>query len=231
MPLKLIHLTRSIVSSDIFKISCSQNLCNFVPSGRQILDRKFSTTLTRTYSSNKNTDNMRFIQFQRNQNSNTLLGVISNDGSKFVDISSVYPSDMIEFIKANVPISDIEKQIESLKWEEVRSVKLLAPVRNPEKIVCIGLNYLGHCLEQNKEPPSEPMFFSKFASTITGPTDDVIHHDITTVSIFEKKKVISFVYGLSFDFMSTPSDSAKNYHFDNFNFLSFAQIKFHFLRY
>lgn len=128
---------------------------------------------------------MRFIQFQRNQNSKSGLGVISTDGSKFVDITSAYPSDMIEFIKTNVPKSDIEKTIESLKWEEIGGVKLLAPVTNPEKIVCIGLNYLGHCLEQNKEPPAEPMFFSKFASTLTGPTGDVIHHDITTVSVSE----------------------------------------------
>lgn len=126
---------------------------------------------------------MRFIQFERNQNSQSGLGVLSADGSKFVDLSTVYPSNMIDFIKANVPLADIEKRIKTLTWEQIGGVKLLAPVTNPEKIVCIGLNYLGHCLEQNKEPPSEPMFFSKFASTITGPTGDVVHHDITTVSV------------------------------------------------
>lgn len=129
---------------------------------------------------------MRFIQFQRNQNNTPGLGVISTDGSKFVDMSGTYPTDMIEFIKLNVPISDVETKIESLKWEDVNDIKILAPVSNPEKIVCIGLNYLGHCLEQNKEPPSEPMFFSKFASTLTGPTGDVVHHDITTVSALIK---------------------------------------------
>lgn len=186
MPLKLIHLTRSIVSCDIFKISCSQSLCN-LSSGSQFLSRKLSSpscaTFARTFSNSNIPNNMRFIQFQRNQNSKSGLGVISNDGTKFVDLSDAYPSSMIEFIQANVPLSELEKRIESLKWEQIGGVKLLAPVSNPEKIVCIGLNYLGHCLEQNKEPPSEPMFFSKFASTITGPTGDVILHDITTVSV------------------------------------------------
>jgi len=74
----------------------------------------------------------------------------------------------------------LRKKIESLKWEDVKDIKILAPVSKPEKIVCIGFNYLKHCVELKKEPPSEPLFFSKFASTLTGPTGDVIHHDITT---------------------------------------------------
>jgi len=124
---------------------------------------------------------MRFIQFQRNENNIFGLGVISPDSLKFVEISNTYStSDMIEFIKLNVPLSDIEKQIESLKWEDVNNVKLLAPVSKPEKIVCIGFNYLAHCLELHREPPTEPTFFSKFATTLTGPTGDVILHDITT---------------------------------------------------
>lgn len=126
---------------------------------------------------------MRFIQFLRNLNNQSSLGVISTDGLKFVDISNAYSSDMIEFIKSNVPLSDIEKKIETLKWEDVNNIKILAPVSNPEKIVCIGFNYLEHCVEEKRERPSEPVFFSKFASTLTGPTGDVIHHDITTVSV------------------------------------------------
>lgn len=189
MTLKLINLTRSVVSCDIFRISCSQNLCNLQSKSKFLNrhpNRLSCATFTRQFSNSKTTNSMRFIQFQRNQNGKSDLGVISTDGSKFVDLSSAYPSDMIEFIKTNVPISDIAKTIESLKWEEVSGVKLVAPVCNPEKIICIGLNYLGHCLEQNKEPPAEPMFFSKFASTITGPTGDVVHHDITTVSVVFK---------------------------------------------
>lgn len=189
MPLKLLNLTRSIVSCDIFRISCSQNLCNFVPYKTNFLSRNKlinRTSFVKTFSTTKLNNNMRFIQFQRNQNNQSGLGVISTDGLKFVDISDAYSTDLIQLIKANVPLSEIEKKIESLKWEDANDIKILAPVSKPEKIVCIGLNYLGHCLEQNKEPPSEPMFFSKFASTLTGPTGDVIHHDITTVSASNK---------------------------------------------
>lgn len=129
---------------------------------------------------------MRFIQFQRKDNQSTRLGVLSEDGNSLVDLSTLsdYPSDMIEFIKSNVPLSEIEAKVKSAKWEAIGDdVLLLAPVTQPEKIVCIGLNYLGHCHEQNKEAPKEPMFFSKFNSTLTGPTGDVILHKISTVRL------------------------------------------------
>ena len=39
----------------------------------------------------------------------------------------------------------------------LESVKLLAPVPQPEKIICVGLNYADHARETGKEPPPEPV--------------------------------------------------------------------------
>ena len=61
----------------------------------------------------------------------------------------------------------------------IDTVKLLPPVTNPQKILCIGLNYRGHCEEQNKTVPTEPMFFSKYASALVGPTDNIVAHKIS----------------------------------------------------
>lgn len=55
----------------------------------------------------------------------------------------------------------------------VDETKLLAPLPDPSKIICIGLNYLDHCEEQNKPRPERPMLFAKFANTIAGPSDNV----------------------------------------------------------
>lgn len=43
------------------------------------------------------------------------------------------------------------------------------------QVICVGLNYKGHCDEQNRPYPVEPFFFSKFPSTIIGPNDAVKH--------------------------------------------------------
>uniref|UniRef100_A0A8C0B4W5 Fumarylacetoacetate hydrolase domain containing 2A n=1 Tax=Buteo japonicus TaxID=224669 RepID=A0A8C0B4W5_9AVES len=55
------------------------------------------------------------------------------------------------------------------------TVRLLAPVGDPEKVICVGLNYRDHCLEQNVKIPKEPIIFNKFPSTIIGPFDDIVH--------------------------------------------------------
>ena len=51
---------------------------------------------------------------------------------------------------------------------------LRAPIYNPEKVVCIGMNYVDHCTEQNIPVPEEPVIFSKFGSAITEPNGDVV---------------------------------------------------------
>jgi 2-keto-4-pentenoate hydratase/2-oxohepta-3-ene-1,7-dioic acid hydratase in catechol pathway len=51
----------------------------------------------------------------------------------------------------------------------VADVTLLPPVTRPGKIVCIGLNYLGHAEEQGVEPPQTPTFFAKFANALAPP--------------------------------------------------------------
>jgi 2-keto-4-pentenoate hydratase/2-oxohepta-3-ene-1,7-dioic acid hydratase in catechol pathway len=48
------------------------------------------------------------------------------------------------------------------------SVRLLAPVE-PSKIVCVGLNYKDHALEQNKPLPPEPLIFIKPSTSVIGP--------------------------------------------------------------
>lgn len=54
------------------------------------------------------------------------------------------------------------------------SIQLVAPLPSPSKIVAVGLNYLDHCREQNVEPPTQPLIFSKFPSALIGPADPII---------------------------------------------------------
>lgn len=52
-------------------------------------------------------------------------------------------------------------------------VTLLPPIRNPGKIVCIGLNYRSHAAEAGLEAPETPTFFAKFANALAGPGAEV----------------------------------------------------------
>ncbi len=54
------------------------------------------------------------------------------------------------------------------------SVRLLAPILQPQKIFGIGLNYADHAREQGKEPPAEPVIFAKFPTAVRGPGDAIV---------------------------------------------------------
>ena len=56
----------------------------------------------------------------------------------------------------------------------LKEVWVRPPVANPQKIVCIGLNYQDHCQEQGIELPKVLMTFPKFADSIIGPDDPII---------------------------------------------------------
>lgn len=59
-------------------------------------------------------------------------------------------------------------------------VHLGPPLPNPEKVICMGLNYLDHVREQEGrlhksiEPPKNPIIFAKFPSALTGPYDPIL---------------------------------------------------------
>ena len=48
------------------------------------------------------------------------------------------------------------------------AVRLLPPIGDPTKIICIGLNYGAHAAEGGLEPPERPTFFAKFRNSLTG---------------------------------------------------------------
>jgi 2-keto-4-pentenoate hydratase/2-oxohepta-3-ene-1,7-dioic acid hydratase in catechol pathway len=55
----------------------------------------------------------------------------------------------------------------------LEEVRLLPPVTDPEKIVCIGLNYRSHAEEAGIEPPETPTFFAKFRNALAPPDAEV----------------------------------------------------------
>ena len=46
------------------------------------------------------------------------------------------------------------------------SREILPPIPNPDKIVCIGLNYRSHAAEAGLEPPASPAIFGKYRNAL-----------------------------------------------------------------
>jgi acylpyruvate hydrolase len=53
-------------------------------------------------------------------------------------------------------------------------VTLHAPVPDPQKIICLGLNYRDHAEETGQEIPAAPMWFAKFANSLIGSGQDIV---------------------------------------------------------
>jgi len=53
-------------------------------------------------------------------------------------------------------------------------VTLLAPVGDPQKVICIGQNYKDHCEEQNQPLPERAIIFAKFPTSINDPDAPIV---------------------------------------------------------
>jgi 2-keto-4-pentenoate hydratase/2-oxohepta-3-ene-1,7-dioic acid hydratase in catechol pathway len=57
--------------------------------------------------------------------------------------------------------------------DPIPAPELLSPITDPEKIVCIGLNYRSHAAEAGIDPPADPTFFAKFRNALASPGSTV----------------------------------------------------------
>jgi acylpyruvate hydrolase len=57
---------------------------------------------------------------------------------------------------------------------QAASLELGPPVPDPDKIICIGVNYADHASETGLTRTEIPLFFAKFRNSLTGPTSPIL---------------------------------------------------------
>ncbi|XP_057688023.1 fumarylacetoacetate hydrolase domain-containing protein 2A [Corythoichthys intestinalis] len=122
---------------------------------------------------------MRLVQFHRLNDGGVRVGVEQGEGLDVVDLKAFDPSvpcTMKELLEmGDEGLERARRAVSSGQCVLKRSdVRLLSPILSPEKLVCVGLNYRDHCLEQNAPIPKEPIIFNKFPNAITGPFHDIV---------------------------------------------------------
>lgn len=75
----------------------------------------------------------------------------------------------------------------------VGGITLEAPIPDPDKIICIGLNYRAHAEEFDLEIPAAPTVFAKFRNALVGNGANVELPDASTKVDFEAE--VAFVIG------------------------------------
>jgi 2-keto-4-pentenoate hydratase/2-oxohepta-3-ene-1,7-dioic acid hydratase in catechol pathway len=96
-------------------------------------------------------------------------------GNEVFSLSSTGFKSVLEIIEGGPDALRIVKTaIETAAAFPLTSVKLLAPIPRPQKIICIGLNYRDHAIESKLEIPTIPVVFSKYASSTIGVDEAII---------------------------------------------------------
>jgi 2-keto-4-pentenoate hydratase/2-oxohepta-3-ene-1,7-dioic acid hydratase in catechol pathway len=73
---------------------------------------------------------------------------------------------------------------------QATEAKLHAPIHDPQKIVCVGLNYRDHAVESKMAIPREPVLFSKFPSALVGHGEPIVAPKVSTKVDYEAELVI-----------------------------------------
>ncbi|KAM6040582.1 oxaloacetate tautomerase Fahd2a, mitochondrial-like [Chlamydotis macqueenii] len=123
---------------------------------------------------------MRLVRFRGVAGGEPRLGLEAAAGGELVDLTAAEPAlprSMRAFLESGPDgLAAAKRALDSGRHRLPReSARILAPVGDPEKIICVGLNYRDHCLEQGARVPGQPVIFSKFPSAIAGPFDDIVH--------------------------------------------------------
>ena len=117
---------------------------------------------------------MQLVTFQ--QNGSAKPGAILGD--KIIGLQGAGFPTMLHLIRGgSEALQRLEMWLTNPPKDEVvplAKARLLAPLSNPPKIICVGLNYRDHALECNAEIPKVPTLFSKYATSIIGPEDAIV---------------------------------------------------------
>ncbi|MFE4352946.1 fumarylacetoacetate hydrolase family protein [Peribacillus butanolivorans] len=125
------------------------------------------------------------------------IGIVHDD--QIISLTALGPDDFPACMKTFIERgSELRKRAEQLIEQRgnddakfsLSEVKFLPPIAQPEKIICVGLNYIDHCKETGMEPPASPVIFSKYANAIVG-QNDVIEIPINSKEVdFEAELAI-----------------------------------------
>ena len=101
----------------------------------------------------------------------------SGDGNfQYVDLSRARPAlpkRMQDLLALDGGVQSASAISPTADAVDGRSVRLLPPVPDPEKVICIGLNYADHAAETGAKVGDEPVVFCKFPTAIRGPGDPI----------------------------------------------------------
>jgi 2-keto-4-pentenoate hydratase/2-oxohepta-3-ene-1,7-dioic acid hydratase in catechol pathway len=122
---------------------------------------------------------MKIARIKNNKFGET-YGVVSQDLNKVITKTEIQeqtgvpiPQNIKDFIFGNW-IYELKKYESKLVFSlNIKDVELLAPLPNPNKIICLAFNYYDHAQDAGLTPSQEPVIFIKPRTALNNPFNDI----------------------------------------------------------
>jgi len=161
----------------------------------------------------------------------------SNETYGFIKGDRVSTKDEITYL-TGVPIpqnvkdflfdgwyDEIKNKIKDLPYgENISKYKLLSPIPNPNKIICLAFNYVDHAKEQGLEPPEDPSLVIKPRTALNNTKSDIICPDFVTQLDYEIE--LALIIGENCKNVSIDEASKSIFGYMVFNDVSARDIQF-----
>lgn len=86
---------------------------------------------------------------------------------------------------------EIKDKLDELPYKSnLSDFRLLAPIQNPNKIICLAFNYIDHAKEQNLSPPEDPAIVMKPRTALNGNDAPIICPNFVTQLDYEVELAI-----------------------------------------
>jgi len=137
---------------------------------------------------------MEFVTFQ-GASAGAQAGVVLGD--RVVGLPSAGFPDMLSVLgsgrEGRAKIDNLVDNPPADSIFPLASIRLLAPIPRPPKLICIGLNYRDHAAEARQEIPKVPTIFAKFSNVVIGPGEAIVLPKISRKPDYEAE--FMFVIG------------------------------------
>ena len=88
--------------------------------------------------------------------------------------ATLVPASTRAFLEGGAPAQDAVASITEWVTMPASSARLHAPIADPGKFICIGLNYRDHAEETGNAIPKEPPIFAKWPNAIIDPGEPIL---------------------------------------------------------
>lgn len=117
-------------------------------------------------------------------------------GSRFIDLHAsnpALPTSLKSLLESGPELLQAAARTAdspSATVYQAGQVRLLAPIPDPQKIICVGLNYRDHAAEGGSPIPREPVLFSKYPTAVIGPEEPIVLPAVSKEVDYEAELVV-----------------------------------------